>query len=130
MVRPLDGACECGRPFRLIESIEGRIEDVLEFPNRNGHVEPVSVHPNAFHQLLETVPATGWQVRQEQGGLSVLLSGLQDPSVCEPLAVSIRQTLEAQGADVPSIRVHPVDVLERGATGKAPLILARREPAR
>ena len=126
MVRLLDGDCECGRPFRLMASIEGRTEDVLEFTDRDGRSEPVSIHPNAFHQLLETVPATGWQVRQEEDGLSVLLTGVPDPSVCEPLATSIRHALEAQGVTVPSIQVRAVDKLERGATGKAPLIVARR----
>jgi phenylacetate-CoA ligase len=128
MVRRLDGPCECGRPFHLIESIEGRIEDVLEFPDRDGGAKPVSVHPLAFHKILETVPATGWQVRQEEDGLSVLLTGVQDPLMCEPLKASIRQALEAQRASVASIHVRAVEVLERGATGKAPLILARRAP--
>jgi putative adenylate-forming enzyme len=126
MVRPIDGACECGRPFRLIDSIEGRVEDVLHFPARDGRGEPVSIHPNVFHQLLETVPASGWQVRQEKDGLSVLLTGLQDQSLGISISSSMRQVLEAQGALVESIRVTPVDALERGGTGKAPLILARR----
>jgi phenylacetate-coenzyme A ligase PaaK-like adenylate-forming protein len=125
MVRPLAGACECGRPFSLIESIEGRIEDVLYFPHRDGRAEPVSAHPNVFHHVLETVPAAGWQVQQNEDGLSVLLAGLQDATVCDRLKQSLRQVLEAQGAAVGTIRVHAVDVLERGPTGKAPLILAR-----
>jgi putative adenylate-forming enzyme len=124
MVRPLDGECECGRVFSLIESIEGRIEDVLYFPHRDGRRERVAAHPNAFHEVLESVPAAGWQVRQEGGGLSVSLAGLRDQSVCFPLATSLRHMLEAKGAAVGTIRIRPVDVLERGATGKAPLILA------
>ena len=83
------------------------------------------MHPNVFHQILETVPAVGWQVQQDDGGLSVSLAGLQDYSVCGPLAVSLRQILERQGAAVGPIRVRAVEALERGATGKAPLILAR-----
>jgi putative adenylate-forming enzyme len=126
MVRPVDGTCECGRPFRLIDSIEGRIEDVLHFPARNGRTAPVSIHPNVFHQLLETVPASGWQVRQEHDGLSVLLTGLSDHGLCGSLSRSVRETLEAQGAIVGSIRISSVDALERGGTGKAPLILAKR----
>ena len=125
MVRPLAGACECGRPFGLIESIEGRIEEILYFPHRDGHSDPVSVHPNVFHQVLETVPAVGWQVRQDEDGLSVSLAGLQDQSVCDGLRRSLRQILELQGAAVGAIHVRAVDTLERGPTGKAPLILAR-----
>jgi putative adenylate-forming enzyme len=127
MVRPIDGACECGRPFRLIESIEGRIEDVLDFPARNGGAEPVSVHPNVFHQLLEAIPATGWQVRQEPDGLSILLTGLDDASTPDALHASIRQALESRGAAVGPIHIRIVESLERGATGKAPLILRCKE---
>jgi phenylacetate-CoA ligase len=126
VVRPADGACDCGRPFALIDSIEGRVEDVLHFPARQGRNASVPIHPNVFHQLLETVPASGWQVRQEANGLSVLLTGLADRSLCGSLTGSIRQALEAQGAVVGSILISPVDALERGGTGKAPLILARR----
>ncbi len=125
MVRPLDGACECGRPFGLIESIEGRIEDVLYFPRRDGRPQPVSAHPNLFHQILETVPAAGWQVRQEDNDVSVSLAGLRDQSICETLPESLRLALETQGAAVGAIRVRAVEVLERGRTGKAPLILRR-----
>ncbi|PWU07046.1 MAG: adenylate-forming protein [Terriglobia bacterium] len=125
MLRPIAGECECGRSFQLIESIEGRVEDVLLFPRRDGSREPVSAHPNLFHQVLETVPAAGWQVRQDEEGLFVALAGLRDVSVCEPLTRSLQQMLQDQGALVPPIRVRAVDALERGATGKAPLIVSR-----
>jgi phenylacetate-CoA ligase len=126
MVRPIEGECECGRKFRLIESIEGRLEDVLFFPRGDGRAEPLPAHPNLFHQVLETVPAAGWQVVHDDDALSILLAGLRDPSVCEPLGRTVREVLEAQGAVVPPVRVRAVDTLERGATGKAPLILSRR----
>jgi hypothetical protein len=64
-------------------------------------------------------------VRQDDHGLSVRLVGLKDQSLCEPLAVSIRQALEKEDAAVGPIRVRIVDALERGSTGKAPLIVAR-----
>jgi len=126
MVRPIEGDCECGRKFRLIESIEGRLEDVLLFARRDGRPEPLPAHPNLFHQVLETVPAAGWQVVHDDNALSILLAGLRDHSVCEPLGRTVRDLLEAQGAIVPPVQVRAVDVLERGATGKAPLILSRR----
>jgi len=126
MVRPIAAGCECGRPFRLIESIEGRVEDVLEFPSRGGTGPPVSIHPKVFHHVLESVPATGWQVREEDAGLTVLFSGLRDTAVSERIAGSFRASLEERGALVGSITVRAVDQLERGATGKAPLVMSRR----
>ncbi len=125
MVRPRAGECECGRPFALIDAIEGRVEDVLDFPARHGRPESVSIHPNVFHEALETVPATGWQVSQQEAGIMVSLTGLADDSVRERLPVMLRRLLEAHGAEVGAIDVQVVDALARGATGKAPLIMKR-----
>lgn len=125
VVRLEKGACECGRSFRTVATIEGRIEEVLVFPEHHGAAGQVSVHPNRFHELLETAPAAGWQVVQDHAGLSIRLAGLRDPSLCETLERQIRVMLESQGAAVASIEVRPVDALERGSTGKAPLIKSK-----
>jgi len=122
MVRPLDGTCECGRPFRMIESIEGRIEEVLYFRGREGGERCVAVHPTVFHRLLESVPAAGWQVTQENDRLTVSLTRPRDGDVSQRLTSSLREALEQQGAAVGEIRVDTVDALQRGPTGKAPLI--------
>lgn len=124
MVRPIAGECPCGRKLQLIERIEGRIEEVLYFPSRAGN-ELASVHPNVFHQALETAPVAGWQVAQDNG-LSVFVTGLRDHSWPGEFAQSLAQLLESHGAAPPPIRILPVDSLQRGATGKAPLIYARR----
>ena len=114
MVRPLAGDCACGRPFRLIESIEGRLEDVLSFAAREGPGTTVAIHPNIFHEVLETVPAAGWQVVQERDGLRVRLVGSPHSVSCEALAGQLRQRLDALGALVPSIRVErAVPLIER-----------------
>jgi hypothetical protein len=73
------------------------------------------VRPNRFHAILETVPA-----------LHVLLTGLRDPGVCETIADGgVRQMLAGEGAESPAIRVAMIDQLQRGMTGKAPLVQAR-----
>jgi putative adenylate-forming enzyme len=137
VVRAVEEPCPCGRPFRVIEAVEGRAEDVLFFPRRDAvprrdgapRLEdasgPVAVHPNVFHQALELVPSSGWQVLQDEAGLSVRITGLKDLAVCQQVEQSLLRLLEEQGAAVSAIRVDRVDVLERGASGKAPLILCR-----
>jgi putative adenylate-forming enzyme len=124
VVQSVEGQCQCGRPFQLIEAIEGRVEDVLSLPSIRGAA--VSVHPNAFHGVLESIPAAGWQVVQEHDGLHVLLVGLRDPRACDAINSSIRRLLDAHGAAPLSVDVRQVAELRRGATGKAPLVLARR----
>jgi phenylacetate-CoA ligase len=118
MVRSVDGDCECGRPFRMIDAIEGRVEDVLRFGG-------VQVHPNRFHEVLETVPAAGWQVIHEPDALHVLLTGVRDRAALDTVHRSITEMLSSTGAPFPPIRVVEVAQLRRGATGKAPLILSR-----
>jgi phenylacetate-coenzyme A ligase PaaK-like adenylate-forming protein len=127
MVRPRGGvACACGRPFLMIEAVEGRREDVLYFAALDSAVSAagaIGVHPNVFHELLEPLPASGWQVLQRDDGLHIGLTGLAPGSVvCSELERALRERLAARGIVVPSIRVEPVDALLRGPTGKAPLV--------
>jgi len=77
VVRIVEEPCPCGRPFHVIEAVEGRAEDVLFFSRCNGNSEPVAVHPNVFHQALELVPSSGWQVVQDEAGLTVRMTGLR-----------------------------------------------------
>ncbi len=125
MVRPMSGECECGRKFRLIEAVEGRLRDILAFPRRDGSSATVTAHANVFYPVLENVPASAWQVIHDERGLWVNLTGLRDPNAVDEISLSIRGALERQGALVPPIYVREVAALERGATAKAPLILSR-----
>lgn len=124
MLRVSDDKCECGRPFRFLAEIEGRQEDVLHFPSLATPERIVPVHPNVFHRLLETVPAAGWQVIQENGSLTVNLAGLKDRDACDQISRSIRILLQSEGVAAPPVTVLAVTELRRGKTGKAPLIMA------
>lgn len=123
MVRLSASACPCGRPYRTIEAIDGRQEDVLSLPG-TGLAQNVSVHPNLFHRVLETVPASAWQVVQQMDELIVNLVGLESAGAeVTRLEASLREALAREGA-TGRVRVRLVDDVQRGATGKAPLILA------
>jgi hypothetical protein len=84
----------------------------------------VAIHPNVFHELLETVPAAAWQVEQQGDDLSISLVAPRDGAMCVPLAAAMRARLEGTGARIGSIQVRAVDELRRGATGNAPLVRA------
>ncbi|HUK02143.1 MAG TPA: AMP-binding protein [Steroidobacteraceae bacterium] len=128
VVRILPGECECGRPYRMIERIEGRIEDVLQFARRDDPGARVPIHPNIFHQELERVPASGWQVIQRGDALSVNLLELRDEAVVSQLPARLRAVLESRNARVSEITVQRVAQLQRGASGKAPLIRSLESP--
>ena len=117
--------CECGRNFRVVSTITGRHRDILTFPHKDGRRTTVTAHANLLYPVLETVPATAWQVVHDEHGLWISFVGLRDTCALSGISESISSVLEHQGALVPPIHVREVAELERGATGKAPLILSR-----
>jgi phenylacetate-CoA ligase len=121
-VRLATKACPCGRPFRLLAAVEGRTDDLLRLPGRDGTRRPV--HPVVFHRALELVDAAGWQVRQDQDQLTVLVASpgptFNAPSVQQAVAAGLE---DAQVAPL-AIRVVVVDAIPTGAAGKRPLIVA------
>jgi phenylacetate-CoA ligase len=70
LVRISTDSCACGRPYRVIESIDGREEDILYFAPRGG-AEPVAVHPNRFHDVLEEIAVEAWQVIHDETGVTI-----------------------------------------------------------
>lgn len=67
-------------------------------------------------------------VRRLNGdGLCDFVTGLRDPAWRDELPRTLAGLLERQGALAPPARVFPVENLQRGDTGKAPLIARRQE---
>ncbi len=119
-VRLWPDPCPSGHSFRLVDDIQGRVEDVLSFPGVAGGV--VNVHPLVFSRIMDTLPVSGWQVIQEADSLHVLLSGVHGEFGDEMLADSLQHALREQGAIVPRVEVQRVDSIPKTAAGKAPLI--------
>ncbi len=118
------GECGCGLPFRLIASVDGRSDDLLQLPGVN---QPsVRIHPVLFHRVLEPLPAHGWQVRQRQKGLDVLLvqpdATLQDAAVVAQLQAALRTA----GVQPLEISIAHVDAIPAGAAGKRPMVVGLR----
>ncbi len=123
-LRELPGACACGRPFPRLARVEGRVEEALHLPAAGGGAA-VDIHPNLVHALLERVPATGWQLRQESpDALTVLLTGQPRDADVTTLQQRLAALLVARGAALPRLDVRWVAELPRGPSGKAPLIVA------
>lgn len=123
IVRLTGEPCPCGRPYRTIDAIEGRQEDILYFDAADAG-PPVAVHPNLFHDALESFAVTAWQVAQDEAGLTIRLIGGHEAGLPQRIEDMIRATLQSAGARVPTVTVRSVERLQRGATGKAPLIVA------
>jgi phenylacetate-CoA ligase len=117
--------CPCGRPYRVMKQIEGRIEDTLLFPSMENPEKKIPFHPSLFADLLERIPLQGWQVIQEVDALRVLLLGTEDERLREQLRGELWQLFRMRGAAQPRIEVHFAAAPERGPTGKAPLIVCK-----
>jgi putative adenylate-forming enzyme len=114
--------CPCGRPFRLIERIEGRTDDVLALPATAGGT--VSVHPVVFHRVLDLIDAPGWQVRQDADGLRVLVASPGAAFDAAHIEKALRVALDEAGVGSQPVRVVIVDAIRAGAAGKRPLVVA------
>ena len=112
--------CPCGRVFTLIEDIQGRVEEILSFPGVAGG--SVNVHPIVFHDIMDTLPVSGWQVVQDTNGLHLLVSGLRGVLDEEGLADTVRQALIKQGAVVPNVEIQRVPFIPQTIAGKTPLV--------
>lgn len=114
---------ECGLPFAVLESIQGRMEDTLILPALSGG--EVIVRPLVLNRVMDIVPVSGWQVVQQvDNGLVVLLTGMRDGMSDEVLVAQISKSLAQEGAQAPYIRIEHVSAIPKTASGKTPLIKA------
>lgn len=119
MLVPADAPCPCGRPFRLIEQIAGRSEDVLVLPGR--HAETVRVHPTVLTGALERVPGVrAFQVVREASRVRVNIvtaPGASAADVCAAVRRVLGAALDDIDAAPTEVRVESVHALERTGVG-------------
>jgi phenylacetate-coenzyme A ligase PaaK-like adenylate-forming protein len=116
---------DCGLPFAVLDSIQGRVEDSLTLPATSGG--EVLIRPLVINRIMDIVPVSGWQmIQQADGGLTLLLVGARNGLTDEALVDRISQSLAQEGARVPYIRIEHVSEIAKTAAGKSPLIKAYR----
>jgi phenylacetate-coenzyme A ligase PaaK-like adenylate-forming protein len=131
LVTVSDEPCACGRTFRRITAIEGRSDDVLEMPGRDGRT--IAVHPIHLRSPLAAMPAVAqYQIVHEPGRLDVtvaLLAGASGASVARDIEQLLARKLDELGV-VPvtiAVRMVPRIAREEGA-GKFKLVKACGRP--
>lgn len=122
-VRLADGPDPLGLPFAQIGAIQGRMEDTLYLPGVGGKGE-VAIHPLTFHQILDPLPVSGWQVIHIPNGLSVLLTDVRNGLTDQVLVDALSRVLVDQGVAALPITVQRVPTIPKTAAGKMPLIRA------
>jgi phenylacetate-CoA ligase len=119
-IRLTNDICPSGKPYALIDGIQGRREEVLHLPTPSG--TKVSIHPNVFHDVIDLIPTGGWQVILEPTGLRLLLVGVRNRDDEVKLLRALQESLTARGVSVPPLAIAWVEAIPRSAVGKAPLI--------
>jgi phenylacetate-CoA ligase len=115
----------CGLPFAVLESIQGRVEDSLTLPAFSGG--SVLIRPLVINRIMDIAPVSGWQINQQADkGLVVLLAGARDGLTDDILVERISKSLAQEGAQAPYIQIQHVHEIPKAASGKAPLINAFR----
>lgn len=123
-VRLSAAGCACRLPFRMIEAIEGRTDDALLLPGRSGSL--VELHPVVVHRALDLLDVAGWQLRQEDSALRLLVTG-PGPRFSEAAAAQqLSQALLQVSIVPPPIVVETHASIPAAASGKRPLIVAAR----
>ena len=105
-------ACPCGSAHRLVEDVQGRLEDRFVYAG----LRPV--HPLLFHNVLDPMPSiTEYQVRQTATGaeVDVVRTG---PVDLEGLARVLEAALARAGLPAPVVVVRAVDRIPRPVSGK------------
>jgi phenylacetate-CoA ligase len=118
--------CPCGRPFALIESIQGRTADMLYLPSPSGREEGITALQ--FETVIDMLPVTGWQVVQEHDGLHILLTGAPAELRDEDVRDKLSKVLSKRGVIVPDIQIERVTALIRNISGKAPMLISHVPP--
>jgi phenylacetate-CoA ligase len=115
--------CPCGRTLVRTRAIEGRRNEVLELPGRDG---AVAVHPLQFALLTRDREVREFQVVQE--GESLLILVVARPSASSELEGRLRGAVSRKLAELgvrePRISVERRENLARSAGGKLQLVVA------
>jgi phenylacetate-coenzyme A ligase PaaK-like adenylate-forming protein len=115
----------CGLPFTVLESVQGRIEDSLLLPSISGG--NVLIRPLVINRIMDIVPVSGWQlIQQADDGLVLLITGARNGLNDQTLVHQIKSSLAQEGALLPYMRIQHVHEIPKTASGKAPLIKAYR----
>jgi phenylacetate-CoA ligase len=111
--------CPCGRPFALLDAVEGRTEDSLSLPGRQGAVR---VHPIVFHSALDISAPNGWQVEQKPGRLVVRV--VAPVANTDVVGGRVQDALADLMVDPLVVEVVTVSEIQRTRLGKIQLVKA------
>lgn len=107
--------CSCGRPFRVLKSVDGRSDDILELPAAGGGT--MEIHPLTLRSpLVGIAELSEYRIVYGAGKLrvAIVLNATGDPErPCREVERRLGAALIERGAQRPPIRVERVDEIPR-----------------
>jgi phenylacetate-CoA ligase len=118
--------CPCGRTLARLRAVEGRSDDVLRLPGRDGAAVPVL--PAHFACLTRDRDVREFQVVQRGDALRLLVVPREHANggLDERLRAVLGRELSALGVAAPAIEVERRDELVRSPGGKLQIVVAER----
>ncbi len=89
-------SCTCGSAFRVIQSIEGRCDDICYFAQRAGGLRPFFPDTLRRMVLLADVQIIDYQVIQEQIGQVRIRLALADDATWSMVEAEVRRSVEQE----------------------------------
>ena len=122
-----DGACACGRPYIRIAKIEGRREETLCLPSREGGC--IEIHAGRLRSpLIRTPGIRQFQIVQGNDHLTIMVS-IRDAARGEEISAAIRRdvqdTLARAGVAEIDLRIQLVESIALAGTGAKEKLLTR-----
>lgn len=117
--------CPCGRSLVRAAAIAGRCDDALSLPARGGGT--VTVLPAQFSVITRDRAVREFQVRQEAGGLRVLVVACAGagPGLEQRVRAAVGQAMDDLGADAQVLVERRDELARRG--GKLQIVVARSQ---
>jgi putative adenylate-forming enzyme len=119
--------CACGRPFRLIKAISGRLDDVFYLEGLSG--ESVPFHPMNFHFFLTTFPGIKeYRVILDDDGITVAVVPRDEWGEADE--VELRRIFNGKFAEMkvrpPAFRIRRVDSIKRDGRFMGKLVVIEK----
>ena len=114
-----DDICTCGRGFPLLHNLEGRADDLIKLPD--GKIMALTI----FYHVISTIEGIHeWKVIQQEKD-KIIVKFVSEQRNVSRIAIAIKDRLKEKLGDAISIKVKPVEIIERNYSGKDRVVISR-----